>query len=1007
MPLITTTTPNLVGGVSQQSDSLRFDNQCTEQINANPSVTKGLEKRNPTEFVARLKDKDGNLINPAPGNYKTHTHTINRDTNERYVVSVVQEVNSHGYSDGKPRAQVYVNSIDGTAQTVHWDPDLANLGDGDIDVWKKDSLFGYLSPLKHGEGVAYENNSPDVLINPGDADEPDIKFATIGDVTLLLNSSVAPQETTRVHPLGPPNNLGWERACTVQIRKAMLDREYGVKIRGFIADADGDLVHFEIADLKVQTPSASANASVTLNTYNSDSENTISTTTSAYDDALEEFGCEWIAAAMTNSYYLSSPSSPISDNAFACNSARSLGVSIVAHGDCIYVQPNSDVDWEIFGTIEIEVSGPDSDSIVAYGSTTTKFSNLSDQEIIASVAPEGYANNKGEPDEREDGDEGYVGKRTVKIEGSASSENDDYYVGFERATTYLQDITHTTGQYQTRGSTEQGMLASGGRWKECAGPGTVKGANKDYGMPLILIRQSDGSFMIKAANGKTPSTSVPTADGEEIYDKYNWKDRHAGDTDTNPSPTFLNPAVTTSEGRANKINGMVFHNNRLVFITDENVSMSESGDIWNFFRTSVIALLDADPIDVATTDAKISILRHALGYEDRLLLLGDQTQFLAYGEPIIAPSTIAISPMTSYESSKTCPPVKQGGSVFFPFTRGGFSGVREWFSQDANNLSFGSNDVTAHIPAYIEGNITALSAAAHENILLALSDTKRDTVYVFNYFGTASSKDQFAWSKYTLDTGTIIHDVNFIGETAYFVIERPAVGAVGKTLHIEKINFQPNRVDTGSSYLTRLDRRLDRSECVSATYNATTNTTAIVLPYHTQTGSAMRVTSKSTGETLVATFTAGSTTITVAGDWSSASADATRRTFWVGEEYEMQYNFSKPLFRTATPTGGRAVAVQGRHQLRYGSVVFSNSGGFDIKVTHADGTEYTHQYTGKILGSDSTTLGTMTLESGEFRFPLFSESDSISITASSTSPIPCHLESAEFEANYSTRSRRM
>ena len=70
MPLITTTTPNLVGGVSQQSDALRFDNQCTEQINANPSVTKGLEKRSPTEFVARLKDTDDNLINPSPGDYK-------------------------------------------------------------------------------------------------------------------------------------------------------------------------------------------------------------------------------------------------------------------------------------------------------------------------------------------------------------------------------------------------------------------------------------------------------------------------------------------------------------------------------------------------------------------------------------------------------------------------------------------------------------------------------------------------------------------------------------------------------------------------------------------------------------------------------------------------------------------------------------------------------------------------------------------------------------------------
>ena len=301
-----------------------------------------------------------------------------------------------------------------------------------------------------------------------------------------------------------------------------------------------------------------------------------------------------------------------------------------------------------------------------------------------------------------------------------------------------------------------------------------------------------------------------------------------------------------------------------------------------------------------------------------------------------------------------------------------------------------------------------MAAATNENVIAALSSTERDTVYIFNYFGQGGSRDQFAWSKYTLDTGAIIHDIEFIAETAYLLVQRPAVGDVSDpTLHLEKLNFQPNRVDAGSTYLTRLDRRADQDDCTSITYVAGSNTTTMNMPYHTQTGSKIRVVSKSTGETVAATFTAGGVAISVPGNWAAASPDTTRQTFWVGEEYEMSYTFSKPLFKPTSSAGGKSVAVQGRHQLRYGSLVYSNSGAFDIKVTHADGTEYIHQFSGKILGSDSTVLNTMTLGTGEFRFPLFSESNSITIQATAESAISPHLESAEFEANYSTRSRRM
>jgi hypothetical protein len=45
MPLINTSVPNLIQGVSQQPDASRFAGQCEEQENALSSVADGLKKR--------------------------------------------------------------------------------------------------------------------------------------------------------------------------------------------------------------------------------------------------------------------------------------------------------------------------------------------------------------------------------------------------------------------------------------------------------------------------------------------------------------------------------------------------------------------------------------------------------------------------------------------------------------------------------------------------------------------------------------------------------------------------------------------------------------------------------------------------------------------------------------------------------------------------------------------------------------------------------------------------
>ena len=77
MPLINTSVPNLIQGVSQQPDATRFAGQCEEQENALSSVAEGLKKRPNTRHIGRLL---GQAIAD-----NSFVHFINRD-DEKYVV---------------------------------------------------------------------------------------------------------------------------------------------------------------------------------------------------------------------------------------------------------------------------------------------------------------------------------------------------------------------------------------------------------------------------------------------------------------------------------------------------------------------------------------------------------------------------------------------------------------------------------------------------------------------------------------------------------------------------------------------------------------------------------------------------------------------------------------------------------------------------------------------------------------------------------------------------------
>ena len=79
MSLVSQEIKNLVGGISQQPDQLRYPEQGERQINAFSSETDGLQKRPPSKFIKRLGESGSFGAKPL-------IHLINRDAQEQYYV---------------------------------------------------------------------------------------------------------------------------------------------------------------------------------------------------------------------------------------------------------------------------------------------------------------------------------------------------------------------------------------------------------------------------------------------------------------------------------------------------------------------------------------------------------------------------------------------------------------------------------------------------------------------------------------------------------------------------------------------------------------------------------------------------------------------------------------------------------------------------------------------------------------------------------------------------------
>ncbi len=879
MPLVTSTIPNLINGVSQQPAALRLASQAEQVVNCMSSPVEGLKKRPPAHHVKKL-------FSGSAGAGRPFVHVVDRDGTIRYMV-LIQDNN------------IRVFDLDGTEKTVN-KPD----GTSYLDI------TGEPSQQFRVASVA------------------DYTFIASREKTVALLNDLAPGSGTK---------------GMVFIRSAEYDCTYRVKV-------DGSEVTYKTMPAGGKNTSASYSQTLTTVTVTANGHGLVAGNEITFSplSGAGVSGTYTIATAPTaNTFTYTAAQSQTASGNCTINYNPALSSTEIALNLRTSLAAALGAGWTITNTdyviVVVKDNGGDytltsSDSRNG-GATIPIKSSVAGLTDLPTIAPHDFL---------------------VKVQGSKETEYDDYYVKF---------------------AANAGSGTGPGQWRETVAPGITYKLDPTT-MPHVLVRESNGTFTFR---------------------KFDWSQRLAGDKSVSPDPSFV----------GSKINNVTLFRNRLVLLSDENVILSAADSYDRFFPSTVQTVTDDDPIDLTCGGNRINFLLSAIPFASTLLLFSRHGQFRldsgTYTVQALSPKTANITQMTSFEMTDDVDPVSAGRTIFFPIPRGSFHGLREFFLPEASSPIPDSEEVSSSIPRYVPSNLSTLIATISEEAIIAISKDQPKRLYLYKFFFQGEEKLQSSWSYWEYGGNKAVLGADFVDSDLYLVMQ------YDDGVYLEKTVIRPENVDTGAPIELLVDRKASEASCaVALTTPAGLDVqSTITLPYPINPGSTMVVVGRyATPNTIkpgqviypISQTTAGGAggngTLTVRGDLTAAK-------FFVGELYEMLYEFSTQYLKEQPPGGGMAVISGPKLQLRTWTMIFDQSSAFEVKVIPRGRSTQEFPYSGFEVGDQEVQLGEPGIRTNRFRVPVMTQNIDAKIQVVSESPLPCRLQSAEWEGWYHTRSQRL
>ena len=487
----------------------------------------------------------------------------------------------------------------------------------------------------------------------------------------------------------------------------------------------------------------------------------------------------------------------------------------------------------------------------------------------------------------------------VKVKGAVSGTEDDFYVKF----------------VADEGSGQFGK----GDWSECAAsadpasPSAFPIAMSDVTTPHKLVRLTDDNL------GTVTGTAFKRF---FTFDPVTWDQIVAGDVDSNPKSV----AIDSSR----YIQDIVEFEDRVCWLYEDGLLVSEQGEHLNYFRTTVRSIKDSDPIDTKFTADQSGTFHAAVPFAGQLVIFGKESQVAFHGSPVLTPLTYEATQVSKNGNVTTARPAAFRDGVMFGMDFGTYIGIGYLTPSGSDPNVFNSTDLTQHVSAFITAPLRQVEINANSSIVAVLGGTV-DTIYVLKQHREGDEVTQSAWFSFKIDDVTTILGMHFFGTKLYIVVQRT------EGVFLEYIDLSPGIDDGGRSYWLYLDRRVTNT--TSGVSIAAGATTTITMPYDIEVGAVYEVVTIANLTRYTATRTAART--------MTVPVNLTGLAFVAGKKYACTHNFHKPQIMEDARTGQRLILDQSSSVIQL-AIRYENTSYLEL-----------------VVGSDTTSFGSSTVSTPE------------------------------------------
>lgn len=481
-----------------------------------------------------------------------------------------------------------------------------------------------------------------------------------------------------------------------------------------------------------------------------------------------------------------------------------------------------------------------------------------------------------------------------------------------------------------------------------------------------------GSFYVASTpallRSLVPALTLPDIEGRAV-----------GDPDTNKAPFFV--------GRS--LDYLGYFQDRLVLGSGGVIQTSEVGNYFNFFRTSVLTVVDKDPVELFALGGEDDIVRHSVIFDKSLLLFGDEQQYSISGRVPLTPATSSVVQSSAHEGATDARPVAAGELVFYTKRREGFTQAHQIRIGQVDDTS-NSNEITQQLGTYIPGVPVEVIAGTSPDTVVIRTDANYTHLYVYRYLDKSGNQERLldSWSRfeYSAACGTLVGITMYKSQMLLHWLREGVDkdGVAGMWLVVDSQSFLAN-LDS-KPYLDSA-RRYDTIVAAGSNNIWHPATLGVSTAYdNTSTAYLQGEDTLSAVPAMIAEFPAAASSKLVSGIAFTAYVDLTN-----------------PVVRDRNDVA----IVSGRLTITSIVVSYSQTGGLLGAVTTAYSSDTVLDFNGRVLGAQNNLVGVQPVSKGSTPVLIGRETREFVVRLSSKTWLPLTLTGLEWTGQFFYHPRRV